>query len=139
MRAIFSGRWQDNWLLDLIVGGLKETNKGFPQEQVEVIYDGSGESYRAAQLAEARHRVDIAPIDTKMWPQMVFVAHDDLPRDQEELNNILMYLESGIPVYHIRHMDRHIVNRLLMASRRATKGVRKNGGQGKRQRGSRGE
>lgn len=119
MRALFSGRWQDNWLLDLIVGGLKETNKGFPKEQVEVIYDGSEESKRAADLASARHNVTIDPIDKDFWPQMVFVCHDNLPRDMEELDNIMLYLDSGVPVYHIRHMDRQTINRLRSARRSA--------------------
>lgn len=122
MRALFSGRWQDNWLLDLIVGGLKETNKGFPKELVEVIYDGSEESRRAADLAGARHNVTAAPIGENCQPQIVFVCHDDLPRDMDELDNIMSYLEAGVPVYHMRHMDRQTVNRLRSARRIAKSG-----------------
>lgn len=118
MRALFSGRWGDTWLFDIIIGGLKDSNKGFPSESVDIITDGTETSERAGAMAEARHRLESKVVYEAGSPQIVFVCHDDLPGDDEELEAILGYLSDGIPVYHIRHLDRQTVLRLQGAAGR---------------------
>lgn len=120
MRVLFSGSWGDTHLVDLVIGGLKDSNKGFPQEQVEVLWDDNPASKRAAAMAEARHRLVPRGLEPGEWPQMVFVCHDSLPGDEKELQRLLEWNLHGIPIYHIRHMDRETIQRLLSVRRGAS-------------------
>jgi hypothetical protein len=122
MKALFMGSdsWGDSYLMDLIIGGLKDSNKGFPKERVEVcVYeqDTEGAAHRARAAGESsRHPgTFLVPIDGT--PNMVFVFHDGLPYDVESLERIAGWEKEGVPVYHLRHMDRETIQRLLRGAR----------------------
>jgi hypothetical protein len=124
VRALFSGRWGDTYLFDIIIGGLKDSNKGFPKESVDIVMEDSETSRRAGAMASARHGIEPVEMTPDTWPQVVFVCHDKLPADQDELDLIALYLDAGVPVYHIRHMDRETVRRLRSARRAPPKSDR---------------
>lgn len=123
MRALLSGRWGDTYMLDIVIGGLKDSNKGFPKESVEIVTDGTQASERGAAMAAARHRLDVRPLDEGELPQIVYVFHDDLPHDGKALANLLWWNNKGVPIYHIRHIDRQTITRLIGGAQRRGRSV----------------
>ena len=115
MKALFFGSnsWGDSYMMDLLIGGLK-----WQSERVEIqLYDGDheGAANRARISGESSGTLLVSLDGT---PNMVFVLHDGLPQDVECLARLRGWEREGVPIYHIRHMDRATIGRLWEAARR---------------------
>lgn len=140
MKALFFGSksWGDSYMMDLLIGGLKDSNKGFPKEQVQVmVYDSDheGAAQRARVAADSNRHPGTFLVPPDGTPNMVFVLHDGLPQDSDCLDRIRHWERQGVPVYHIRHMDRATIGRLWSAAQRRKVGSAPVGPERKRRRG----
>lgn len=133
-RALFTGdrEWKDTYIVDLMIGGLESMVKGFPSEELVIIEgEARGLDRTARIMAEARHRVTVVErysVDTSIdgpWPaagvrrnqrmldqgrpQVVFAFHNDLPNSRGTLDMCERSLRSGLPVYHVRALDRDVI------------------------------
>ena len=117
MKALFIGSksWGDSYMIDLLIGGLKDSNKGFPKERVDVcVYerDTEGAAHRARVAGESSRHPGTFLVPLDGTPNFVFVLHDGLPDDADTLDRLRHWESEGVPIYHIRHMDRPTIQRL---------------------------
>lgn len=120
--AVMAGSrdWGDTYILDVIIGGMVDSNKGFPKEPVVVVsnhHQEPGLGSRARIVADARHRVETVHVE-ELWDRVdcIFVFDDNIITGGEQwLEALNIAQQLNIPMYHIRHINAGYIEKLKRA------------------------